>query len=302
MKLKYDYDVIVIGAGPAGMTAAIYLKRAGLKTLIIEKESPGGTLNKIHKLDNYPGFIDEQGSLLAFRIYSQIEQLNIDLKVEDVQKIEKEENLFNVCTNDNTYKSNYIIIATGKIPRKLEVKNSLEYESKGVSYCAICDGALYKDKDIAIIGGGNSAMQTASYMSDIANKIYIINRSNKLRADVKEQENIIDKNNIEIIYNSNVVEILGDENQIENIKLDNDKVLNVNGVFVCIGQIQNNGYYQKLNLKADDLGIIVDNNMKTSEDKVYACGDVLNKELYQVITASSEGAMAASSIIKDVKK
>lgn len=302
MKLKYDYDVIVIGAGPAGMTAAIYLKRAGLKTLIIEKESPGGTLNKIHKLDNYPGFIDEQGSLLAFRIYSQIEQLNIDLKVEDVQKIEKEENLFNVYTNDNTYKSNYIIIATGKIPRKLEVKNSLEYESKGVSYCAICDGALYKDKDIAIIGGGNSAMQTASYMSDIANKIYIINRSNKLRADVKEQENIIDKNNIEIIYNSNVVEILGDENQIENIKLDNDKVLNVNGVFVCIGQIQNNGYYQKLNLKADDLGIIVDNNMKTSEDKVYACGDVLNKELYQVITASSEGAIAASSIIKDVKK
>lgn len=187
MKSNVNYDVVIIGAGPAGMSAAIYLKRSGINPVILEKSAPGGTLNKTHKIENYPGYVDKDGTTLAFRMYSQIEELGIDLKVETVQNIEKEINGYKVITNNDEYHAKYLLIATGKIPRKLDIEDSENFEDKGISYCAICDGALYKGKDVAVIGGGNSAMEAASYMSDIANKVYIINRSNTLRADEKEK-------------------------------------------------------------------------------------------------------------------
>lgn len=302
MKSNVNYDVIIIGAGPAGMSAAIYIKRAGLNPLILEKEAPGGTLNKTHKIENYPGYVDKDGTTLAFRMYSQIEELGIDLKVEDVQNIVIENGEYNVITSNASYKSNYVLIATGRTPRKLEIDNAREFENKGISYCAICDGALYKDKDVVIIGGGNSAMEAASYMSNVANKVYIINRSSSLRADKKEQDDVIKQPNVEVILNSNVVEILTKDNEITGVKLDCGKKLVVNGIFVCIGQDSNQAYYQNLNIKTDEAGIIVDKNMKTSSDNVYACGDAISKELYQVVTATSEGAIAATSIIRSIKK
>lgn len=301
MKSNVNYDVVIIGAGPGGMSAAIYLKRAGISPLILEAEAPGGTLNKTHKIENYPGYVDGDGTTLAFRMYSQLEELGIELKTEKVINIKKENDTYNVITNSNSYKACYVLIATGRTPRKLLAKNASKYEGKGISYCAVCDGALYKGKDVAIIGGGNSAMEAASYMSDIANKIYIINRSDVLRADEREKENIIDNPNIEVIYNAKVIEVLGD-NSLEKIVLDNDKELDVSAVFVCIGQDTNVAYYQNLNLKTNSLGIIVDSNMKTSDDNVYACGDAISKELYQVVTATSEGAIAATNIIKQIKK
>lgn len=299
MKSNVNYDVVIIGAGPAGMSAAIYLKRSGINPVILEKSAPGGTLNKTHKIENYPGYVDKDGTTLAFRMYSQIEELGIDLKVETVQNIEKEINGYKVITNNDEYHAKYLLIATGKIPRKLDIEDSENFEGKGISYCAICDGALYKGKDVAVIGGGNSAMEAASYMSDIANKVYIINRSNTLRADEKEK-NIIKTKNVEVIYNAKVTNIVGNES-IEKIKLDNNKELNVSAIFVCIGQDSNVSYYQNLNLKTDNQGIIVDNNMKTSDDNVYACGDAISKSLYQVVTATSEGAIAATSIIKNIR-
>lgn len=299
MKSNVNYDVVIIGAGPAGMSAAIYLKRSGINPVILEKSAPGGTLNKTHKIENYPGYVDKDGTTLAFRMYSQIEELGIDLKVETVQNIEKEINGYKVITNNDEYHAKYLLIATGKIPRKLDIEDSENFEDKGISYCAICDGALYKGKDVAVIGGGNSAMEAASYMSDIANKVYIINRSNTLRADEKEK-NIIKTKNVEVIYNAKVTNIVGNES-IEKIKLDNNKELNVSAIFVCIGQDSNVSYYQNLNLKTDNQGIIVDNNMKTSDDNVYACGDAISKSLYQVVTATSEGAIAATSIIKNIR-
>lgn len=299
MKSNVNYDVVIIGAGPAGMSAAIYLKRSGINPVILEKSAPGGTLNKTHKIENYPGYVDKDGTTLAFRMYSQIEELGIDLKVETVQNIEKEINGYKVITNNDEYHAKYLLIATGKIPRKLDIEDSENFEGKGISYCAICDGALYKGKDVAVIGGGNSAMEAASYMSDIANKVYIINRSNTLRADEKEK-NITKTKNVEVIYNAKVTNIVGNES-IEKIKLDNNKELNVSAIFVCIGQDSNVSYYQNLNLKTDNQGIIVDNNMKTSDDNVYACGDAISKSLYQVVTATSEGAIAATSIIKDIR-
>ncbi len=300
MKSNVNYDVVIIGAGPAGMTAAIYLKRAGINPLILEKDAPGGTLNKTHKIENYPGYVDKDGTTLAFRMYSQIEELGIDLKVEAVKNIEKENDTYKIITDNNEYQTKYVLIATGKIPRKLDAKDAEKFVGKGISYCATCDGALYKNKAVAVIGGGNSAMEAASYMSNIANHVYIINRSKILRADEKEKS-ILENKNVEVIYDAKVTEIIGDE-KVEKIKLDNNQELDVSVVFVCIGQESNAGYYQNLKLETDAQGIIVDSNMKTSDDNIYACGDAISKSLYQVVTATSEGAIAASSIIKDKKK
>ncbi len=299
MKSNVNYDVVIIGAGPAGMTAAIYLKRAGINPLILEKDAPGGTLNKTHKIENYPGYVDKDGTTLAFRMYSQIEELGIDLKVEAVKNIEKENDIYKIITDNNEYQTKYILIATGKIPRKLDVKDAEKFEGKGISYCAICDGTLYKNKVVAVIGGGNSAMEAASYMGNIANHVYIINRSKILRADEKEKS-ILENKNVEVIYDAKVTEIIGDE-KVEKIKLDNNQELDVSVVFVCIGQESNAGYYQNLKLETDAQGIIVDSNMKTSDDNIYAFGDAISKSLYQVVTATSEGAIAASNIIKNMR-
>ncbi len=299
MKSNVNYDVVIIGAGPAGMTAAIYFKRSGLNPLILEKDAPGGTLNKTHKIENYPGYVDKDGTTLAFRMYSQIEELGIDLKVEAVKNIEKENDIYKIITDNNEYQTKYILIATGKIPRKLDAKDAEKFVGKGISYCATCDGALYKNKAVAVIGGGNSAMEAATYMSNIANHVYIINRSKILRADEKEKS-ILENKNVEVIYDAKVTEIIGDE-KVEKIKLDNNQELDVSVVFVCIGQESNAGYYQNLKLETDAQGIIVDSNMKTSDDNIYACGDAISKSLYQVVTATSEGAIAASNIIKNMR-
>lgn len=296
-----NYEVIIIGAGPAGISAAIYFKRAGINPLIIEKSAPGGTLNKTSKIDNYPGYTDKDGATLAFRMYSQIEELGVDLKIEEVVNIEESNDSFVIKTNNNEYKTKYVLIGTGKTPRKLDVKDASNFEGIGISYCAICDGALYKGRDIAIVGGGNSAMEAASYMSSIANKIYIINRSSILRADKKEQDEVLKKENVEVLFNSKIVEFISKEDKLTGIKLSTEKELNVEGIFVCIGQEPNYAYYQNLGLNTDDKGIIVDNNMKTSKDGIYAVGDAISKDLYQVVNAVSEGAVAATNIIKQLK-
>lgn len=300
MKSNVNYDVIIIGAGPAGMSAAIYLKRAGVTPLILEASAPGGTLNKIHNIENYPGYTEKDGTTLAFRMYSQIEELNILLKTDSVLKIDKKDDSYIITTEKEEYKTNYVLLATGKVPRKLNAKNAELYEGKGISYCAVCDGALYKNKDVAVIGGGNSAMEAVSYMNNIANKIYLINRSENLRADEKEQE-VLKNKNVEVLLNKKVIEIQGDNDKITSIVLDDNKKINVSAIFVCIGQETSSAYYQNLKLDSDNKGIIVDDNMKTSSKNVYAIGDCISKNLYQVVTATSEGAIAATSIVKSMR-
>lgn len=302
MKSKSSYDVIIIGAGPSGLTAAIYLKRAGIEPLILEANAPGGTLNKTHKIENYPGYTDKDGTTLAFRMYSQALELDVPFKTEKVINIKEKDDSYDVTTNNEVYNAKYIIISTGKTPRKLNAVNADKFEGKGVSYCAICDGALYKNKSVAIVGGGNSAMEAASYMKDIAKKIYIINRSSALRADKKEQDDVLNNENVEIIYDGKITNILGEDGKITAIEVNGQTKYDVSGVFVCIGQESNYAFYQNLKIATDDLGILVDNDMKTSSDHVYACGDAISKKLYQVVTAVSEGAIAATSIIKQIKK
>lgn len=301
MKSNTKYDVIIIGAGPAGISASIYLKRANVNCLLLESEAPGGLLNKIHKIENYPGFTDDTGSILAFRMYSQVESLGIDLKIEKVINIKSGNDSYEVFTKNNVFVSKYIIIATGKTPKKLEIKNSEKYEGKGISYCAVCDGALYRNKDIAIVGGGNTAIDTANYMSNIANKIYIINRSSNLRADQKGQEEIKKLENVNVLYNTKLKDIIGDDTGVQGVVLEDGTEINLSGIFVCIGQTNNSAFYQNLNLKTDNRGIVVDKDLKTTANNVYACGDSISKDLYQVVTATSEGAMVASNIIKLVR-
>ena len=301
MKSNTKYDVIIIGAGPAGISASIYLKRANVNCLLLESDAPGGLLNKIHKIENYPGFTDDTGSILAFRMYSQVENLRIDLKIEKVINIKSTNDSYEVFTKNNTFISKYIIIATGRTPKKLEVKNSEKYEGKGISYCAVCDGALYRNKDIAIVGGGNTAIDTANYMSNIANKIYIINRSSNLRADQKGQEEIKKLENVNVLYNTKLKDIIGDDTGVQGVVLEDGTEINLSGIFVCIGQTNNSAFYQNLNLKTDNRGIVVDKDLKTTANNVYACGDSISKDLYQVVTATSEGAMVASNIIKLVR-
>ena len=301
MKSNTKYDVIIIGAGPAGISASIYLKRANVNCLLLESEAPGGLLNKIHKIENYPGFTDDTGSILAFRMYSQVESLGIDLKIEKVINIKSTNGSYEVFTKNNVFVSKYIIIATGRTPKKLEVKNSEKYEGKGISYCAVCDGALYRNKDIAIVGGGNAAIDTANYMSNIANKIYIINRSSNLRADQKGQEEIKKLENVNVLYNTKLKDIIGDDTGVQGVVLEDGTEINLSGIFVCIGQTNNSAFYQNLNLKTDNRGIVVDKDLKTTANNVYACGDSISKDLYQVVTATSEGAMVASNIIKLVR-
>ena len=301
MKSNTKYDVIIIGAGPAGIAASIYLKRANVYCLFLDLVAPGGLLNKIHKIENYPGFTDDTGSILAFRMYSQVESLGIDLKSEKVINIKSTNGSYEVFTKNNVFVSKYIIIATGRTPKKLEVKNSEKYEGKGVSYCAVCDGALYRNKDIAIVGGGNTAIDTANYMSNIANKIYIINRSSNLRADQKGQEEIKKLENVNVLYNTKLKDIIGDDTGVQGVVLEDGTEINLSGIFVCIGQTNNSAFYQNLNLKTDNRGIVVDKDLKTTANNVYACGDSISKDLYQVVTATSEGAMVASNIIKLVR-
>ena len=301
MKSNTKYDVIIIGAGPAGISASIYLKRANVNCLLLESEAPGGLLNKIHKIENYPGFTDDTGSILAFRMYSQVESLGIDLKIEKVINIKSTNGSYGVFTKNNVFVSKYIIIATGRTPKKLDVKNSEKYEGKGISYCAVCDGALYRNKDIAIVGGGNTAIDTANYMSNIANKIYIINRSSNLRADQKGQEEIKKLENVNVLYNTKLKDIIGDDTGVQGVVLEDGTEINLSGIFVCIGQTNNSAFYQNLNLKTDNRGIVVDKDLKTTANNVYACGDSISKDLYQVVTATSEGAMVASNIIKLVR-
>lgn len=301
MKEKNNFDVAIIGAGPAGMSCAIYLLRAGISCVLFEGEAPGGTLNKISKIENYPGYTDLSGSTLAFKMYSQVEALSVLIKNEKVINIKNTDSKLNIITSGGSYDASYVVIATGRVPRRLEIKGSDKYEGRGISYCTLCDGALYKNKNVAIIGGGNSAMASAKYLSDIASKVYIINRSDTLRATKTEQDIVKSKENIDILYNKKIESFIDDNGILKGIKLNDETKLEVDGIFVCIGQELNNFFYEELKIKSDKRGILTDNKMKTSSPNVYAVGDLVSKDVYQVVTAVSEGAIAASDIIRKIK-
>lgn len=292
--MNQHFDCIIIGAGISGCTAAIYLKRAGLNILMLEKKAIGGQIINTSEIENYPTITSTDGFTFSENLKKQIENLNIEIKYEEVLDI-KNDTIKEVITKNNIYLTKNIIIATGRTPRKLELDNENTLLGKGISYCATCDGFFYKNKDVAILGGGNSALEAAIYLSKICNSITIINRSEKLRADYELINEVKNLKNIQIIYNEQIKELKENNGYLDGIVL-NDRTLKVDGLFVYIGLIPTLPFIKNVNLNLDNGYIAVDDKMKTNIDGIYACGDIIKKDLYQIITAASEGAIAASNI------
>ena len=282
------YNTIIIGSGPAGMAAALYLQRSGLKTLIIDKDAPGGQMLKTDKIENYLGFKSISGFELAAKMNNQLE---VDKAFGEVTEITKD-NYFTVKTNNDTFTSKNVVIATGKVNNKLNLP--LEDKIKGISYCAVCDGAFYKDKTVAIVGAGNSAFTEALYLSNICLNVYIINRSENIKADNELQTRVKNKENIIYISNSVVTSLKEEDNILTGIVLNNKEELPVNGLFLAIGGKPKLDFIK--NVKNDNGYLIVNEKKETNIPGLYGAGDVIKKDYYQIITALNDGVCAALSI------
>lgn len=297
-----EYDVIIIGGGIAGITAALYLKQANKKVLLIEKSMYGGSLNKISTIKNFPGFSNIMGPELAMNLYKQLKDLDIEIKNATVLDIINGDKKI-VKLEEQDLLAKYVIIATGKEPRKLNLENENKLVGKGLSYCALCDAFFFKNKDVAVIGSGESALKEALYLSDICKNVTIINKYDKFKSKDNILNEILKKNNINILYNS-LTKSLNEENgylkSITYLKDKQEEKLIVSGAFIYIGSTPN--IFSKLNLEDDKSYIIVNSKQETSIKDIYAVGDVTKKDVYQLINASSEGMIAATDIIKKINK
>ena len=296
------YDVIIIGSGVAGMSAALYLKRANINTCIIEKNMPGGQINYTSTIENYPGFDRITGPELALNMYKQIRNNDIPLQYEQVTKIEKlKSKEIKITTDKKEYISDYLIIATGKKNKKLNIENEDKLISHGISYCAICDGALYKNENVCVIGGGESALEEALYLSNICSSVTIISRNEKLRATKNTIEQVNKKKNIKIIYKKAIKTLVEKDNKLEEIILNDDEILKVKACFVYIGSIPNNEFLNNIVEIKEDGYINTDELMQTSNKNIYAIGDIRKKNIYQIISAINDGLIATNSIIKKIQ-
>ncbi|HBW05152.1 MAG TPA: thioredoxin-disulfide reductase [Clostridiales bacterium] len=297
------YDTIIIGAGPAGLSAGIYARRGGLKTVIIEKQSVGGQAQTAADIQNYPGIPSTSGFDLCYAMMNQCTTFGADFVFDTILQISLVGEVKKVTLASGTgIEGKTVIIASGASARNLGVENENEFIGKGVSYCATCDGAFFKGKTVAVIGGGNTAAEDALYLEKLAKKVYLVHRRNALRAD-KILCDRLEKSGVSIIWDS-VVESLSGEDKIaqvtlKNVKNDTLTPLLVDGVFVAIGEIPNSQLFE--NVEKTSSGYIVTNDvMRTNIDGVYAVGDVREKSLRQVVTACADGAIAADDIIKSL--
>ena len=292
-------DVIIIGLGASGISAAIYAKRSGLDVAVINFGMPGGIINTSSTVENYPGIKKITGSDLAFNLFDHFNSLNIPLYNEEVIDVIDGE-IKKVITAKNKYEAKKIIICSGRKPKKLGIKNEDKYIGKGISYCATCDGNFYKNKNICVVGGGNSALESALYLSNICKNVYIIVRKNKFIGDNSLIKSIQNKENVIIKFNT-IIETINGDDYVERIKTNNEKI-DLNGIFINIGYEPSINILKKLNLKMDNNYIVVNRNMETSVKGIYAAGDIIKKDLYQLVTAVSEGAIAATNVFKSIKE
>ena len=295
------YDCIIIGGGIAGITAAIYLKQANKNILLIEKSAMGGILNKISNIKNYPGSLGITGPDLATNLYNQVKSMDIEIILDTVINIKHLKNSNKVILKDKELTCKYLILATGKEPRKLNLEHENELIGRGISYCALCDSVFYKNKKVAIIGAGESALKEAIYLSNICSHITIINKYDYFKCKEDIVKEIEKKDNIEILYHSFIKELKSKNNKLSSIiymQDDNNHELEIDGLFVYIGSTPN--IFGSLKLELDKNYIKVNSNMETNIGTIYAVGDVIKKDLYQLINAASEGMIAATNIIKKI--
>lgn len=295
--MKYTTNTIIIGAGVAGMTAAIYLKRANINFILLESLMPGGQINRSSCIENYPGFKNIDGPTLSMNIFEQLQSLDVEIKFEKVMSISLDKNFKEIKTNDNIYRCKNIIIATGRKPKELGLENEKELTGHGVSWCALCDGHFYKDQVVAVVGGGNSAFEESLYLSNICKKVYLIHRNQKFKASSILQNKVKEKSNIEILVDSVVTKINSKNNILDSIIINQKDKIFVKGLFIYIGACTDISFLENIHIELQDNYIKVDNNMETNIKGIYACGDVIYKKLYQLSTAIGEAAAAANSII-----
>ena len=291
------FDTIIIGSGPAGMSASIYSSRSGLNTLLLDESMPGGLLNKISIVENYLGVGSVSGSDLALSMYKQVRDNNVNFKREKVVSIKDFNSYKLVTTTKGEYKTKGVIIAIGRKPRKSGILNEEKFIGKGISYCAICDASLYKDKDVIVLGGGDSAFEEAIYLSDIVRSVKIV-----VRNEISASEALVStakEKNIEIIKGMEAVDFLGDD-IITGVKFNNGEVIKCDGVFIYCGYQADTAFMRELDITDDKGYIEVDKSMKTRVPFIYACGDIIKKDIYQIVTACSEGCIASLSLKKDI--
>lgn len=297
MKLKtLDFDVVIVGCGIAGMTSAIYLKRSNLNVCMIEKNAPGGQLNMINEINNYPGFESIDGPTLAFNVFNQIKKLEVPYKYANALEIIDNIEYKMIKTDKEEITCKNVVIATGRRPRELGLQNEKRLLGKGISYCSICDGTLYKDKVVAVVGGGNSAIESALYLAEICQKVYLIHRTESYRAENTLMENIKEKENIELIKNAKITELKEKDDKLSSVIINDGKEIKCNGLFINVGNVPIP--IKCKNLKLEENYIVVDNKMESNIEGIYACGDIIKKDVYQITTAISEGTIAAINIIK----
>lgn len=300
--MKLDFNTIIIGAGVAGMTSAIYLRRAEVTCLLIEQEMPGGQITRTSTIENYPGIKSITGPDLAVDMFSQVQELGANVIFTKVEKIIDQEEYKIIHTSTKDYTCKHVIIATGRSPRKLMIEGEEKYTNRGISYCAICDGPLYKKKEVAVIGGGNSAVEEAIYLSNICAHVTLIHRKDRLTAQKNLINRLLERPNVTIEYHSTATEFMGEDGHLTTIKIHNtetkkEKQIAISGCFIYIGQIPNTAFLKDLNI-CNEHGYVKTNHLQeTPIDNIFAVGDVTSKELYQIVTATSDGAIAANAII-----
>ena len=299
--LKNGYDLVIIGGGPAGMAAGLYAGRYKMSTIMFT-DSYGGTISSAHKVCNYPGIMEISGMDLIAKMSEQIKNIGVTLNYDKVVNVKKENDLFIVSTPQQTIKAKKVILGLGKKKRKLSIEREDELVGKGVHYCTTCDGAFYKNKITAVIGGSDAAVTAALLLGDIATKVYLIYRKDKLRAEPMWVEALENQKNIEVLYNSEVKKLIGVD-RLEQIELNTGQKIDLNGLFIEIGAVANTELLNKLNIALDSREeIIVDKEQKTNISGIFAAGDATNvSDLKQVVTAVSQGAVAAYHAFIDLK-
>ena len=288
------YDVIVVGAGPAGLTSALYLARANKKVLVLESKIYGGKIINAKKIVNYPGIPNIDGVGFATNLYNQVIDLGVEIKLETVVRVDEDKT---VTTNKNEYKAKAVILATGTSNKRLGIENEDKFLGKGLSYCVTCDGNFFKNKIVAVIGDSSNSIEDALYLSNLCEKVYVINSNSSF-------EETIDKTNIEYIYNSKINRINGDDTITSIDIMDNDsKISNilVDGVFVSLGETPNSDIFKNI-VDIDEKGFYVNKDFPRTKTKgIYIAGDSVEKELRQLTTAVGDGSIAATLAIKDMK-
>ena len=297
------YDTIIIGAGPAGMTAALYAARSNLKVALLERGIPGGQMNNTADIENYPGYANISGPELAEKMFEPLENLGVEHLFGLVEKIEDRGNFKEIITEDERFETKTVIIASGANHRHLGVPGEEDYNSRGVSYCAVCDGAFFRDEDLLVVGGGDSAVEEAIFLTRFAKSVTIVHRRDELRAQKVLQDRAFANEKIRFVWDSVVESIHGDERKVtgvtfKNVKTGETSQADFGGIFIYVGLDPVSEFAADLGITDEAGWILTDHQMKTSVAGIYAVGDVRQKDLRQITTAVGDGAIASQEVYK----